>query len=157
MDGPIRDLERLIDDELCQHPWPVAQRMLTKALAALHTRDPALERALRERLNRALAAAPPVRGAAVAPAPEAPPRRRQALWDDPGWIERLAADALHAPTDGSEARYRVLCERARQQLAAALEGQALRAWRRWRLRRQLEAALARHRADGVPPRGPGRT
>ena len=144
-------LRQRIHDELRHHPWEVAQRLLTKAFDAHPELDASSRQALREELDAAIEATP------AAPQPPSPPGPAavdlpQAF--DPARIDAIIADAMHAPTDGSAARFEVLAARARQQFALELARSDAGAWTAWRLRRRLEAGLCAQRRHLVRPLPP---
>lgn len=150
---PRAALRQRIHDELRHHSWAVAQRLLTKAFDAYPELDAPARQALREELDAAIEAAEPPAPVRADTASAQDDIARPAF--DPARIGQIVADAMHAPTDGSAARFEVLAARARQQLAIELERCGVGWWRAWRLRRRLEAGLRRERVTLVRPPGPG--
>lgn len=116
--------------------WQLAHRRLTKALAGRDDLDDAARKALREALDRSLerqaGKVEPVTDAA----PSAPVRSAQQPPVTDQDLDRILADAFHAPFDGSWTRLDALEARARAALEHLFEdrGTGLPGRLKWRWR-----------------------
>lgn len=141
-------IEQSIRSKWSSEPEQVAFVYLTKALSA-HPELSAEDRQyLRDLLDAELLKSSDRASPVLAKASDhrSPPVRPPLGHDR---IKAIAADAMHADTDGSEARFKILCQRAEGSLQRELESRNSGWWERFKLKRDLRNELGKHRAGMV--------
>lgn len=123
------------------------QRLLTKRIGAQPGDRPEDETALRQRLDRAIAAALTALPAEAPAATPTPAPRPRAPLPDHAAIERIAADVFHTTTDGSAAHWRVLRAKALKRVDDRMRADGAGMVARWRAHRIAARVAAAMRRD----------